>query len=292
MLIFLVILLAILLPVGIFQLCSYKYNFPSFNIIKYARQSAHLGQKEVSRVEYYLEKIATPISKKIKLDDIYKQNIEIALNVSDMAITPEMHIAKSLAIFVISVILSLPVFLFSTLFGCFVVFAGAVLAFANFRSILIRLKRYRIELEAEVPKFATAIAEGLKHERDILKLLTEYREVAGPTFRRELGRTLADMKTSNYENALLRFDYRIGSSYLSDVIKGLLGAVRGDDQTVYFNILCMNLKSFEKSVLMARINKRPQKINMISLGMLLSIIVIYVVVLGTVMIDTISTFNI
>jgi hypothetical protein len=291
MLIFLIILLAVLVPIGIYQLCAYKWNFPSYNIIKYAKQSAHLGQKEMSKVEYYIEKIATPIAKKMKIDDVNKQNLEIALNVSDIFISPEMHIAKSIAIFIIFAVFSLPVFIFSTMFGCLILFAGIVLAITNYRSILIRLKKYRISLEAEVPKFATAIAEGLKNERDVLKLLTEYRDVAGPTFRRELGRTIADMKTSNYESALLRFDYRIGSSYLSDVIKGLLGAIRGDDQTLYFNLLCLNLKSFEKSVLMSNINKRPQKINMISLGMLLSIIVIYVVVLGTVMVDTISTFN-
>jgi hypothetical protein len=227
----------------------------------------------------------------MKIEDVNKQNIEIALSVSDMNITPEMHIAKSIAIFIIGLVLCIPMFFISSILGVFVLFAGGVLAFANYRSILIKLKKYRADLEAEVPKFATAIAEGLKNERDILKLLTEYRDVAGPTFRRELGRTIADMKTSNYEVALLRLDYRVGSSYLSDVVKGLLGAVRGDDQTVYFNILCMNLKSFEKSVLMSKINKRPQKINMISLGMLLSIIVIYIVVLGTVMVETISTFN-
>lgn len=37
------------------------------------------------------------------------------------------------------------------------------------------------------------------------------------------------MKTGNYENALIHFETRIGSPMLSDVIRGLIGVLRGDD---------------------------------------------------------------
>lgn len=43
---------------------------------------------------------------------------------------------------------------------------------------------------------------------------------------------IADMKTGNYENALIHFETRIGSPMLSDVIRGLIGVLRGDDQRI------------------------------------------------------------
>ena len=49
-------------------------------------------------------------------------------------------------------------------------------------------------------------------------MLTSYRRVAGRDFAAELDQTIADMKTGNYENALLRFETRIGSPMLSDVV--------------------------------------------------------------------------
>ena len=42
--------------------------------------------------------------------------------------------------------------------------------------------------------------------RDVLKILTSYRRVAGRDFGAELDQTIADMKTGNYENALIRFE--------------------------------------------------------------------------------------
>lgn len=53
----------------------------------------------------------------------------------------------------------------------------------------------------------------LKHIR---KMLQEYLK------ERELEITTADMKSGNLESALTRFETRIGSSMLSDVIRGLI----------------------------------------------------------------------
>lgn len=61
----------------------------------------------------------------------------------------------------------------------------------------------------------------------MLKILTSYRRVAGRDFGAELDQTIADMKTGNYENALIRFETRIGSPMLSDVARGLVGSCAG-----------------------------------------------------------------
>ena len=71
--------------------------------------------------------------------------------------------------------------------------------------------------------------------------------VAGKDFGAELDQTIADMKTGNYENALIHFETRIGSPMLSDVIRGLIGVLRGDDQRMYFKMICFDMRQIEQN---------------------------------------------
>lgn len=291
MLVVIALLLTFLIPFGIWKIASYLGAFPSKNTIKFSKQARYLGEESPTSLEDIAEKIAAPFIRFIKMDRLAKQELEIALDAADRHDTPEMHLAKSVVIAAFSVILGLIFCIVSKLVGIILILVGCGYAFFRYRIVITALKQMRKEVEREVPRFCTTVTEGLKTERDVLKLLMGYRVVAGEVFAKELDRTIADMKSSNYENALLRFDYRINSPYLSDVIKGLLGAIRGDDQTSYFNILTINLKAYEKSLLMKKANKRPAKMNRISLCMLLSLIILYVVVLGTIVLDSLSLFN-
>lgn len=290
-LISIVCLTAILLPVGIYMVSAYLFQFPTLTARRLAKKSKKLGQKIPSGFDVLTEKLAVLVVDKIHYDKLARQEMLVALDGIDSPISPEMHAAKSIIFGLLFFVIAFPFFFVSKIMGFVVLAAGAGIAVFKYRSPLIKLKKLRAGMEREIPRFAATIAEGLKTERNVLKLLIGYREVAGKTFGKELDKTIADMKSSNYESALLRFDYRISSPYLSDVIKGLLGAIRGDDQTTYFNILCVNLKAHEKAMLMENARKRPAKINRASLSMLLALIVLYVVVLGTVIMESLAIFN-
>lgn len=290
-LIFFVCMTAVLLPVGIYMICSYRFQFPTLTARRLAKKSKHLGQTVPSGFDVLTEKLSILVVNRIQYDKLARQEMAVALEGIGSPVSPEMHAAKSIVFGALFAVIAFPFFFVSKIVGIAVLVAGIAIAISKYRSPLVKLKRLRTEIDREVPRFATTIAEGLKTERSVLKLLMGYRAVAGKTFGKELDKTIADMKSSNYESALLRFDYRISSPYLSDVIKGLLGAIRGDDQTTYFNILCVNLKAHEKAMLMTQARKRPAKINRASLSMLLSLIVLYVVVLGTVIIESLAIFN-
>lgn len=57
-------------------------------------------------------------------------------------------------------------------------------------------------METEIPRFALTIAQNLENDRDVLKILSSYRRMAGKDFAQELDQTVADMKTGNYETLL------------------------------------------------------------------------------------------
>ena len=137
---------------------------------------------------------------------------------------------------------------------------------------------------------AVSIQQGLANDRDVLKLLVSYRRIAGPDLGKELDTTIADMKTGNYENALLRFQNRIGSTMLSDIIRGLIGTLRGDDQQMYFRMLVFDMRQLEQSNLKKEAAKRPKQMQKYSMMMLFCILLIYVVVLSVEVIHSLGAF--
>lgn len=124
----------------------------------------------------------------------------------------------------------------------------------------------------------------------MLKILTSYRRVAGRDFGAELDQTIADMKTGNYENALIHFETRIGSPMLSDVVRGLVGVLRGDDQRMHFKMICFDMRQIEQNSLKKEASKRPKKMQRYSMMMLICIMIIYLVVLCTEVLGSLGAF--
>lgn len=68
------------------------------------------------------------------------------------------------------------------------------------------------------------------------------------------------MRSSSYEAALIRFEARMGSAIISDIVRGLVGILRGDDGRMYFQMLSHDLKALELQRLKAKAAKIPPKI--------------------------------
>ena len=75
----------------------------------------------------------------------------------------------------------------------------------------------------------STIEQELKNSRDVLSIVENYKKNAGEEFSNELEILAADMRSSSYEAALTRFEARINSPMLSDVVRGLIGVLRGDE---------------------------------------------------------------
>ena len=86
---------------------------------------------------------------------------------------------------------------------------------------------------------------------------------------------------SSYEAALVRFEGRIASPMLSDITRGLIGVLRGDDGRLYFQMLSHDLKQQELQRLKAKAAKIPPKIRVFSFIMLTYIVVLAMVILNS-----------
>ena len=127
----------------------------------------------------------------------------------------------------------------------------------------------REEIEYELPRFVATITQELMASRDVLNMLESYQRNAGKAMKRELAITIADMRTGNFEAALTRFESRISSAMLSDVVRGLIGVIRGDDGVVYFRMLSHDMKQIEIQRLKHLAMERPPKIRKYSYSFML-----------------------
>ena len=248
------------------------------------------GVKNEQLLDVYLTKIASLLAPFLHLDKLKKNRLQAALNIAGFEVTPEVYTAKAWVTAGAAALCTLPLMFVLPLFVPLLLGLAVALWFSTYYAAFDYVKKRRKLIEAEIPRFALTIVQNLENDRDILKILTSYRRVAGKDFGAELDQTIADMKTGNYENALIHFETRIGSPMLSDVVRGLVGVVRGDDQRMYFKMICFDMRQIEQNNLKKEAAKRPKKIQRYSMLMLFCIIIIYLVVLCTEVLGSLGAF--
>ncbi|KNZ42457.1 hypothetical protein AKG39_06495 [Acetobacterium bakii] len=143
---------------------------------------------------------------------------------------------------------------------------------------LMRARREKIE--QELPRFVGTITQEIKQRQDVLGILIDYRKYTDSILGEELEITIADMKTSDYENAISRLNARVGSSLLSDIIQGLIAILRGDDMLIYFENLSIQLRAFEKTRLKMEMLKRPPKMKKYTIFLLITFLMIIFYAIG------------
>jgi len=113
-------------------------------------------------------------------------------------------------------------------------------------------------IERELPRLASYIKQGLATNGNIMLLLERYRSIS-EAFAEELSATIADIKTSNFESALLRMGSRYNSEHLSMLIRGLIGVYNGDDMRYYFEMLEKDFTELEINRLRLEVRKIPRR---------------------------------
>lgn len=248
------------------------------------------GASNEKLFDVYLTKIAGKLAPLLKLDPIKRSRLSLTLDIAGIPLTPECYTMKAFLTAFATGLLSVPFFMIMPLMGLLIMGLAVMVWFSAYYKAFDLVKKRRKLIEAELPRFAVSIQQGLATDRDVLKLLTSYRRIAGPHLGQELDTTVADMRTGNYENALLHFQNRVGSTMLSDIVRGLIGTLRGDDQQMYFKMLVFDMRQIEQNNLKKEAGKRPKQMQKYSMIMLFCILLIYVVVLSVEVVGSLGAF--
>ncbi len=287
----LILLASALLGAGVYNLFCAFVDVPTAKtsrMMMIAKKQTGTGSEKLFNV--YLTKVAEKLSPLLRLDPIKKSKLSLALSISGIPLTPEAYTMKAFLTALLTALCGVFLLLFMPMAGFLVMGLSILMWFSTYQKAFDIVKKRKKLIEAELPRFAVSIQQGLSTDRDVLKLLISYRRIAGPNLGQELDTTIADMKTGNYENALLHLQNRVGSTMLSDIVRGLIGTLRGDDQQMYFKMLVFDMRQIEQNNLKKEAAKRPKQMQKYSMMMLFCILLIYVVVLSVEVVGSLGAF--
>ena len=269
----------ILCGVGLFFILADAYKIPYFKTSKAVESLSKKQNTKQSSIDLWLSGIAGWLSKHIRLNDFKKAQLESDLKTAQMDVTPEMFKANAIVKACLVGVLAVPVAFIIPLLVPVVLFLAVFLYRLEMRSVSNRIRAKREKIEYELPRLVSNIEKTLSHKRDVLYMLESYAENAGPQLKHELNITVADMKSGNYEDAIIRLESRVGSSMMSDVCRGLIGILRGDDNKMYWASLALKFNDTARQQLRLQAQKVPKKVKRLSMCLLFCFMLIYVVVI-------------
>lgn len=275
----------LLIAYGVYQVAMDFVDAPS----RRARRAVQsLKRTKRSAIDAITIPVANFLTPHIRLSYERRNTLQRKLYSAGVFYSPEFFTAKALSEALFMVALAIPAyFIFPFLSVVFLVLAVSVY-FKNGQEIDDIVKKKTEKIDGELVLFASTIKQQLTTSRDVMKILQTYRKVCGDEFMRELDITIADMKTGNYENALRNLEMRVPSIGLSEIIRGLLAVMRGDNQQSYFEMLEHDLTVKGKEELKRIAIKRPEKLKPVTVVLVLSFLAMYVYVLITVISEQLS----
>ncbi len=276
---FLQILTGLLIGIGLFFILADLMRVPYMNTTRAALNLSKEQRSKESSTDIWLKGLAIWLSGKIRLNEFKRALMAADLKTAQMDITPEMFISNAVIKSLIIGVMAIPILFIFPLLSPVILFLAVFLYFKEIRSVGARIRAKRDNIEYELPRLVFTVEKTLQHSRDVLFMLKAYSQNAGKDMKNELEITVADMQSGNYESAITRLETRVGSSMMSDVCRGLIGILRGDETQMYWANLEVKFNDYRRQQLRAQANKVPGKVKRLSMCLLICFLLVYVVVI-------------
>lgn len=275
----LLILFGFFFAAGLFFILADVFRIPTVMTMKAMSSAGKREKKKGRNLEMFLMDGAVLAGRHLPMNPHKKARLAATLRAAGIDMSPETYSAY-VYIKTGSVLLGIiPCMMILPLASVMVVMIALMVYFKEAGRADEMLRAKRDEIESVMSRFASTIEQELKNSRDVLSILENYKKNAGEKFAQELDIVCADMRSSSYEAALTRFEARLNSAQLSDVVRGLIGVLRGDDSAVYFQMLVHDFKQIEIRRLKERAQKIPPKIRKYSFLMLMCFMVTYLFII-------------
>ncbi len=269
----------LLLSVAGFFLLADFLHIPYVASSKAVRNLSKNQTADTSLLDVWLGGVSEWLEKRLKLNEFKREALVIDLRTAQMDMTPERFRANAIVKAGVIGILAIPA-LFLHGFLSAVLLGIAIYTYvAEGKKLTRKIRKKREAIEYELPKLVATIEKTLLHSRDVLLMLQSYSKNAGPALKDELDITIADMQSGNYGIALTRLENRVGSPQLSDVCRGLISILRGDDTQAYWVNLGLKFNDYQRQKLKRQAQKVPGKVRRLSVALLVCFIAMYFVVI-------------
>ena len=273
------IVIAVMLAGGLFLIACDLFRVPTYKTSRAMIGTERQNSKKQSRINSMLDDLAKWLAGKIRLRDFKKAQIQANLDTARMPITPELFISPCIVKAGIVAVMSILVFPMFTAGGIAVLLFAFIYYLTLVQELGKKVDSHRKAVEYELGQFVFTIQRSLQHGRNITVMLQNYREICGPDMRQEVDITLADMFSGNHEQAISRMEVRLGSAMVSDVCRGLISVIHGDDTTAYWVNLEQKFAEHQRNELRDKANKIPAKVSRLSMAMLFAFLGLWLGVL-------------
>ena len=284
----LVISCAILFSCGIGFLLAERLKLPSRAASRAMHSMGRNRKDKPNPLTLLMRELSGRLAGKLRLNDYRRAQLEADLRTGDMMQTPEQFVAENIVRAGTVAVLAVPVAFLSKFLALLLLVVAILLYRLGSMTLRKKIGARRTRIELELPRFVANIEKALPHSRDVLAMLESYRTGAGEEFGRELDITVADMRSGNDEAALTRLEARVGSSALSDVVRGLIGILHGEDNSVYWANLSLKFSEVGRQNLREQAGKVPKRVRRLSLVLLGCFFLIYIVVIGEVLLNSLG----
>lgn len=276
------------LAVGLYILLANILKLPRIAVTKAVLNATRQDEKQTKILEVLVFDLSSKLANYIRLEEYKKRKLSSTLRSAGIKLSPETFIARAWVKTGLIATLLIPVMPIIPVLAPVIILLAITVFFRELRLADEILRQKREEIEYELPRFVSTISQALKASRDVTAILMSYQKSAGDSFRQELEITIADMKSGNEETALTRLEARIGSSMLSDVVRGLISVKRGDNGAMYFEMLNHDFKQVELQKLKLIAMKQPGKVKKYSFLMLGCFLLMYLGILGYAIINALG----
>ncbi|TCK89061.1 tight adherence protein C [Natranaerovirga hydrolytica] len=274
-----IILFGVLLWAGLFFIAADLLRLPTFATQKAMLSAGKQTNTKTKPTDALLRNVGVRLSRYIHMDEYKKSRMANILSAAGFSDSPELFTAMAIVKAAAIALCIIPCLILLPLLAPIVLFAAVLVYFKEIRKADEALAVKRGKIEQELPRFVATITQELKASRDVLSMLENFKKNAGEDFAAELDILTADMRSSSYEAALTRFEARFNSPMLSDITRGLIGVLRGDEVGVYFQMLAHDMKQLELQRLKAQAMKIPPKIRVFSFAMLMCFLMTYMAII-------------
>ena len=278
MLVFIYAITFILSAVGLYHVITGQLELASGKANKVALAFKKSSDKEKEK-DVILTTMSAHLARLIWMDPYKRKKFEADLKSLNISESPEVYKASAIIRSGRILIGLIPCLIFIPVLSFVFIGAAIITYFKSDSDIKDQLRKKKEDIEFELPRFTSTLKQELSSSRDVLTILENYKRNAGDSLQRELDITVADMRSGNYEAALLRFEGRISISALSDIIRGLIGVLRGDNNVNYFEMLSHDLDVLEIQRLENIAQKQPGKIKKYLFLLLMCTLMMYVTIL-------------
>lgn len=282
------LLFAVSFTAGSYFILAEILQVPTYRTSRAILAVGKRRKKQAGTADAFIMELSGRIARFLPMDEFKKRKLQATLRSAEIPLTPEHYMAQAYVKAGLAMLCIIPCLLIAPVFFTVFLVLGIGIFFSESGKAEKLVIKRREEIEFELPRFVATVTQELMASRDILSMLETYQKNAGAALKNELAITTADMRTGNYEAALTRLEARVSSAMLSDVVRGLIGCIRGDDGVAFFRMLSYDMKQIEVQRLKKLAMERPPKIRRYSFLLLACMLLVYMGVMGYQILGTMS----